>query len=62
MERKKVRIVSNGTSAGTEIFDENGQRMQSVAAVTIYIGADDLAYATVTFEAVEVDVTVDDGP
>ncbi len=56
----KLRIKSNGTSLGTEIYNENGDRLGLVQKVTWSVGVEDqLARCTIELLATGIDVEVE---
>ena len=53
----KIKIVSDGSSAGTKIFNEDGECLKNVMAVEWRILAGGIAEAIVTFRNVSVELT-----
>jgi len=53
----KVKIVSDGTSTGTRIFNEDGERLKNVTAVEWRIEVGGIPEAIVTFRNVSVELT-----
>ena len=52
---KTIRIESDGTPAGTKVFDtESGQRLHGIKKVTWEIAVNEAASATVTFACPEI--------
>jgi hypothetical protein len=60
----KIKIISDGTSGGTQIIDaETGQAVEGVTAVLWQItGSRGLAQVALTFEHVEIEAIGDAGP
>jgi hypothetical protein len=56
MDAPKVRIVSDGTPQGTYVYDEHGQRMTSVVAVSFSVSVEELGRVQVEFDCPEVDL------
>lgn len=53
----RLKIVSDGTSNGTKIVDEeSGEEVRGVTHIEWSLGVDELAKVTIEFEAVSVDV------
>ena len=57
MKKKKIKIVSDGYSMGTGVFDENGELMTTVSKATIIIDAKTTKVnAVLEFNDVEIDI------
>lgn len=57
----RVRIISDGTPVGTQVFDEHGKPITYVTAIKWNIESNGLATAQLTLTQVEVDIVGDDG-
>jgi hypothetical protein len=56
MEKPKMRIVSDGTPRGTNVFDENGVEIKAfITAIDWSIRPGKAAVVTIEFHNVEID-------
>lgn len=55
----RIKIISDGTKAGTRVVDERGEKVEMVTAIEWRIGAPGVADARITFRAVPVEVEAD---
>lgn len=65
----KIKIISDGTSAGTQVLTEDGKPLDNIKSVTwsVTAGSPGLAEVSVVFRQVNVELVgeiqvVDDGP
>lgn len=55
-EEMRLRIVSDGTPAGTKVLDEEGRRLRNVKAIAWGIDTDGMARLRIEVAAVPVDL------
>ncbi len=54
----KLKIVSDGTNAGTKLYDEMGNRIENVVAIDWSMRVGDLSRATIEIKNIELETGV----